>query len=65
MADKDQRIEDLEEALRLIVCILQPNRHHTPSVHDWAVLAVACDQLGIDPPEDTQSINDLVLALTR
>ena len=42
------RIEDLEEALRLIVTVLQPDRQHEVDDRSWAALAVAYDALGLD-----------------
>ena len=59
-AAAQDRIEDLEEALRLIVCLLQPASRHLPTDRDWAVLAVTCDQLDIDLPSDSKAL----LALT-
>jgi hypothetical protein len=44
------RVEDLEEALRRIVVLLEPGSRHRPSAREWAALAVACDALDVDPP---------------
>lgn len=44
------RIEDLEEALRRIVTVISPDGCHICCDRDAAVLAIACDQLGLDPP---------------
>lgn len=46
----DGRVEDLEEALRRIVCLLQVDGRHDVTDRDTAVLAVALDQLGLDQP---------------
>jgi hypothetical protein len=45
------RIEDLEEALRRIVVVLQPDGRHELCERDLAALAVACDVLDLDVPE--------------
>ena len=45
------RIEDLEEALRRIVVVLQPDGRHQLCERDLAALAVACDVLNLDVPE--------------
>jgi hypothetical protein len=45
------RIEDLEEALRRIVVVLQPDGRHELCDRDLAALAVACDVLDLDVPE--------------
>ena len=45
------RIEDLEEALRRIVVVLQPDGRHQLCDRDLAALAVACDVLDLDVPE--------------
>jgi hypothetical protein len=45
------RLEDLEEALRRIVILLEPDGHHAVSDRDLAALAVACDVLDLDFPE--------------
>jgi hypothetical protein len=45
------RIEDLEEALRRIVVVLQPDGRHQLCERDLAALAVACDVLDLDVPE--------------
>jgi hypothetical protein len=46
-----QRLEDLEEALRRIVIVLQPDGQHAVTDRDLAALAVACDVLDLDFPE--------------
>jgi hypothetical protein len=46
-----QRREDLEEALRRIVIVLQPDGRHPVTDRDLAALAVACDVLDLDFPE--------------
>jgi hypothetical protein len=46
------RIEDLEEALRRIVVVLQPDGRHQLCDRDLAAIAVACDVLDLDVPED-------------
>jgi hypothetical protein len=48
--DSGARIEDLEEALRRIVVVLQPDRRYDATDRDWAALAIACDALDIDVP---------------
>ena len=45
------RIEDLEEALRRIVVVLQPDGRHQLCDRDLAAIAVACDVLDLDVPE--------------
>jgi hypothetical protein len=45
------RIEDLEEALRRIVVVLQPDGRHQLCERDLAAIAVACDVLDLDAPE--------------
>ncbi|MHB2024608.1 MAG: hypothetical protein ACYCO3_15005 [Mycobacteriales bacterium] len=49
---RQAREEDLEEALRRIVVLLQPGNGRRTSDRDWAVLALACDALDIDLPAD-------------
>lgn len=44
------RIEDLEESLRRIVVLLNPDGHHEVTERDAAVLAIACDALLLDAP---------------
>lgn len=46
------RIEDLEEGMRRIVCVLEPDGRHDVTDRDRAVLAIALDLLGLDqlPP---------------
>jgi hypothetical protein len=44
------RVEDLEEAMRRIVVILEPDLRHRPSARDLAALTFACDALEVDPP---------------
>jgi hypothetical protein len=46
-----ERLEDLEEALRRIVILLEPDGHHDVTDRDLAALAVACDVLDLDFPE--------------
>jgi hypothetical protein len=46
-----QRLEDLEEALRRIVIVLEPDGRHDVTDRDMAALAVACDVLDLDFPE--------------
>jgi hypothetical protein len=46
-----QRLEDLEEALRRIVIVLQPDGQHPVTDRDLAALAIACDVLDLDFPE--------------
>jgi hypothetical protein len=45
------RIEDLEEALRRIVVVLEPDGRHELCDRDLAAIAVACDVLDLDVPE--------------
>jgi hypothetical protein len=45
------RIEDLEEALRRIIVVLEPDGRHQLCDRDLAALAVACDVLDFDVPE--------------
>jgi hypothetical protein len=46
-----QRLEDLEEALRRIMIVLQPDGQHPVTDRDLAALAIACDVLDLDFPE--------------
>ncbi|MCW2549875.1 MAG: hypothetical protein JWN96_4335 [Mycobacterium sp.] len=46
-----QRLEDLEEALRRIVIVLEPDGRHDVTDRDVAALAIACDVLDLDFPE--------------
>jgi hypothetical protein len=46
-----QRLEDLEEALRRIVIVLEPDGRHDVTDRDIAALAIACDVLDLDFPE--------------
>ena len=45
------RIEDLEEALRRIIVVLEPDGRHQLCDRDLAAIAVACDVLDLDVPE--------------
>jgi hypothetical protein len=42
------RIEDLEEALRRMVVVCQPDGRHVECVREQAALAIALDQLNLD-----------------
>lgn len=46
----EARIEELEEMLRRIVIVVHPDPRKTLSDTDTAVLAMACDALGLDTP---------------
>lgn len=46
-----QRLEDLEEALRRIMIVLEPDGRHDVTDRDLAALAIACDVLDLDFPE--------------
>jgi hypothetical protein len=43
--------EDLAEALRRIVVLLQPSGRRRPSEREWAALAIACDALDLGLPQ--------------
>ena len=44
------RVEDLEESLRRIVTVIGHDPQHKCCDRDDAVLAIALDILGLDPP---------------
>ena len=44
------RVEDLEESLRRIVTVIGHDPEHTCCDRDDAVLVIALDILGLDPP---------------
>ncbi len=46
----EARIEELEEMLRRIVIVVHPDPRRPLSDTDGAVLAMACDALGLDTP---------------
>ena len=46
-----QRLEDLEEALRRMVIVLQPDGRRSVTERELAALALACDVLDLDFPE--------------
>lgn len=50
MSKDSDRIEDLEEALREIVFILQRQPYHDSLDHDAAAIEIALDRLGLSTP---------------
>lgn len=49
----EARIEELEEMLRRIVTVVHPDARVALSATDHAVIAMACDALGLDTPIST------------
>ena len=52
----EARIEELEEMLRRIVTVVHPDPRLALSATDHAVIAMACDALGLDTPISTVAI---------
>lgn len=49
----EARIEELEEMLRRIVTVVHPDPRVSLTPTDHAVIAMACDALGLDTPIST------------
>lgn len=50
MSKEQDRIEDLEEGMRLIATLVQRDGRHEVTERDEAILVVALDRLGLDEP---------------